>query len=131
MNCLSVREHRLHRFRHHIHVRLRVHPREIESYWYPVWLTYPAGLLEGSRVLDAPPHHVSAEETIKIAKDYEFLVLFTSTVGWEGDQRLAEAISLSSIRSTGLGIFKRQELPHEKPVRGRPLSSNPQGSNRP
>jgi hypothetical protein len=34
--------------------------REIESYWYPVWLTYPAGLLEGSRVLDASPHHVSA-----------------------------------------------------------------------
>ena len=66
--------------------------REIESYWYPVWLTYPAGLLEGSRLLDAPPHHVSAEETIKICKDYEFLVLFTSTVGWEGDQRLAEAI---------------------------------------
>ncbi|SPF36190.1 hypothetical protein SBA1_150042 [Candidatus Sulfotelmatobacter kueseliae] len=21
--------------------------REIESYWYPVWLAYPAGLLEG------------------------------------------------------------------------------------
>ena len=35
--------------------------REIESYWYPVWLAYPAGLLEGSRLLDAPPHHVSAE----------------------------------------------------------------------
>ena len=29
--------------------------REIESYWSPVWLTYPAGLLEGSRLLDAPP----------------------------------------------------------------------------
>ena len=66
--------------------------REIESYWYPVWLTYPAGLLAGSRLLDAPPHHVSAEETIRICADYEFLVLFTSTVGWEGDQRLAEAI---------------------------------------
>ena len=64
--------------------------REIESYWYPVWLTYPAGLLEGSRVLDAPPHHVSADETIQICKDFEFLVLFTSTVGWAGDQRLAE-----------------------------------------
>src|SRR5579863_679686 len=70
--------------------------REIESYWYPVWLTYPAGLLEGSRVLDAPPHHVSADETIKICKDYEFLVLFTSTVGWEGDQRLAEAIKAAN-----------------------------------
>jgi hopanoid biosynthesis associated radical SAM protein HpnJ len=49
-------------------------------------------MLEGSRLLDAPPHHVSAAETIEIAKDYEFLVLFTSTVGWEGDHRLAEAI---------------------------------------
>src|SRR6202789_2808523 len=24
--------------------------REIESYWYPVWLTFPAGMLEGSRL---------------------------------------------------------------------------------
>ena len=42
--------------------------REIESYWYPVWLAYPAGMLEGARLLDAPSHHVSAEETIKIAR---------------------------------------------------------------
>ncbi len=34
--------------------------REIESYWYPVWLAYPAGMLEGARLLDAPPHHISA-----------------------------------------------------------------------
>src|SRR6266850_5514088 len=38
--------------------------REIESYWYPVWLAYPTGMLEGARLLDAPSHHVSAEETI-------------------------------------------------------------------
>ena len=66
--------------------------REIESYWYPVWLAYPAGMLEGSRLLDAPSHHVSGEETINIAKDYEFLVLFTSTPGFPGDIRLANAI---------------------------------------
>ena len=66
--------------------------REIESYWYPVWLAYPAGMLEGSRLLDAPPHHVSAEETLKIIKDYEFVVLFTSTPGFPGDIRLAEAM---------------------------------------
>ena len=66
--------------------------REIESYWYPVWLAYPAGMLEGSKLLDAPPHHVSAEETIEIAKGFEFLVLFTSTVGWSGDHGLARAI---------------------------------------
>ena len=49
-------------------------------------------MLEGSRLLDAPPHHVSAAETIEIAKGYEFLVLFTSTVGWSGDHALAHAM---------------------------------------
>src|SRR6476620_6408167 len=66
--------------------------REIESYWYPVWLAYPTGMLEGARLLDAPPHHITGEETIEIAKDYEFLVLFTSTPGFPGDMRLAKAI---------------------------------------
>ncbi len=66
--------------------------REIESYWYPVWLTYPAGMLEGSRLLDAPPHHIKWQEVVEILKDYEFLVLFTSTMGWEGDQKMAEVI---------------------------------------
>jgi hopanoid biosynthesis associated radical SAM protein HpnJ len=66
--------------------------REIESFWYPVWLAYPAGMLEGSRLLDAPSHHVSGEQTIEIAKGYEFLVLFTSTPGFPGDIRLAHAI---------------------------------------
>jgi len=66
--------------------------REIESYWYPVWLAYPAGMIEGARLLDAPPHHVSAEETIHIAREYEFLVLFTSTPGFPGDIRLVQKI---------------------------------------
>jgi hopanoid biosynthesis associated radical SAM protein HpnJ len=66
--------------------------REIESYWYPVWLAYPAGMVEGARLLDAPSHHVSAEETINIARDYQFLVLFTSTPGFPGDIRLVKKI---------------------------------------
>jgi hopanoid biosynthesis associated radical SAM protein HpnJ len=66
--------------------------REVESFWYPVWLAYPTGMLEGARLLDGPSHHVSGEETIKIAKDYEFLVLFTSTPGFPGDILLARAI---------------------------------------
>jgi len=66
--------------------------REIESYWYPVWLTYPAGMLPGSRLLDAPPHHISPEETAQIARDYEFVVLFTSTVGFDNDLALARSM---------------------------------------
>ena len=72
--------------------------REIESFWYPVWLAYPTGMLEGARLLDAPSHHVSGEETIDIAKGYEFLVLFTSTPGFPGDILLARAIKQANPR---------------------------------
>src|SRR5262249_50571367 len=66
--------------------------REIASFWYPVWLAYPAGMIENSRLLDAPPHGVSPEETVDIAKDFEFLVLYTSTQGLKKDIRLEEMI---------------------------------------
>jgi hopanoid biosynthesis associated radical SAM protein HpnJ len=62
--------------------------REIESFWYPVWLAYPAGMLPGSRLLDAPPHKITAAETVQIARNYEFVVLFTSTVGFDSDLHL-------------------------------------------
>jgi hopanoid biosynthesis associated radical SAM protein HpnJ len=64
--------------------------REIASFWYPVWLTYPAGLIKDSRLLDAPPHGVTPEETIEISKQYDFVTLYTSTPGWKNDVRLAE-----------------------------------------
>ncbi len=66
--------------------------REIESYWYPVWLTYPAGMIPGSRLLDASPHKINWQQTIEICKDYEFLVLFTSTVGFASDVKLIRKI---------------------------------------
>ena len=64
--------------------------REIESYWYPVWLCYPAGMLPDSKVLDAPPHGVSIEQTVAQAKDFELLVLFTSSPGFHVDVKIAE-----------------------------------------
>ncbi len=42
--------------------------------------------------MDAPPHHLSWQDVVEILKDYEFLVLFTSTMGWDGDQKMAEVI---------------------------------------
>ncbi len=66
--------------------------REIESYWYPVWLCYPAGMLADSKVVDAPPHKISIPETVAMAKDFEFVVLFTSTPGFNVDVKIAEAM---------------------------------------
>jgi hopanoid biosynthesis associated radical SAM protein HpnJ len=70
--------------------------REIESYWYPVWLCYPAGMLENSKVLDAPPHGVSIEQTVAMAKDFELLVLFTSSPGFHVDVKIAEKMKDSN-----------------------------------
>jgi hopanoid biosynthesis associated radical SAM protein HpnJ len=64
--------------------------REIESYWYPVWLCYPAGMLPDSKVVDAPPHKVSIDQTVAMASDFELLVLFTSTPGFTVDVKIAE-----------------------------------------
>ena len=70
--------------------------REIESYWYPVWLCYPAGMLEDSKVLDAPPHGVSIQQTVDMAKNYELLVLFTSSPGFHVDVKIAEMMKDSN-----------------------------------
>jgi len=64
--------------------------REITSFWYPVWLAYPAGLIEKSRLLDAPPHGVTPEETVGISKEYDFVVIFTSTPGFKNEVQLAQ-----------------------------------------
>ncbi len=36
-------------------------------------------MIPDSKVLDAPPHGVSIEQTVEMGKDFELLVLFTST----------------------------------------------------
>jgi hypothetical protein len=41
--------------------------REVDSHWYPVWLSYPAGMFEGARLLDAPSHSVSDEFDARVA----------------------------------------------------------------
>lgn len=64
--------------------------REIESYWYPVWLCYPAGMIPDSKVVDAPPHKISIDQTVAMASDFELLVLFTSTPGFKVDVKIAE-----------------------------------------
>jgi len=70
--------------------------REIHSFWYPTWLAYPSGLIDDSRLLDAPSHGVGPEETIQIAAGYEFVVIFTSTAGFRNDVRLAENIKMAN-----------------------------------
>src|SRR3984893_17650740 len=64
--------------------------REIESYWYPVWLAYPAGMIKDSKLVDAPPHKVSIDQTVAMANDFELMVLFTSSPGFHVDVKISE-----------------------------------------
>jgi hopanoid biosynthesis associated radical SAM protein HpnJ len=66
--------------------------REVWSFWYPTWLAYPAGMIEGARLLDAPPHGYDLPKTIEEAKNFDFVVIHTSTPSLRMDARTAEAI---------------------------------------
>lgn len=66
--------------------------REITSFWYPTWLAQPAALVPGSKLVDAPPHGQTVEDVLKIAKDYELIVMHTSTPSLANDVKCAEAL---------------------------------------
>src|SRR2546430_694134 len=70
--------------------------REVWSFWYPTWLAYPAGLVPGARLLDAPPHAYTPEQTVAEAKDYDFVVIHTSTPSLKMDIRTAESIKAAN-----------------------------------
>ncbi|MGI0483084.1 hopanoid biosynthesis associated radical SAM protein HpnJ [Geminocystis sp. CENA526] len=66
--------------------------REITSFWYPTWLAQPSALVEGSKLIDAPPHNQTVDDVLKIAKDYELVIMHTSTPSLANDVKCAEAI---------------------------------------
>jgi hopanoid biosynthesis associated radical SAM protein HpnJ len=63
--------------------------REIRSFWYPTWLAQPAALVPGSRLLDAPADGLSVAQTLDIARDYDLVIIHTSTPSFPGDVRFA------------------------------------------
>jgi hopanoid biosynthesis associated radical SAM protein HpnJ len=120
--------------------------REIESYWYPVWLCYPAGMLPDSKVVDAPPHKVTIEQTAAMASDFELLVLFTSTPGFDVDVRIARMMKdqnpklkvcfvgppvtvepEKALRESAIDFVVRREFDHQivSYAKGTPLSDIP------
>lgn len=53
--------------------------REVTSFWYPTWLCFPAGMIPGSRVVDAPVQRFTLEDCLAIARDFDMVVMYTST----------------------------------------------------
>ncbi len=66
--------------------------REIRSFWYPTWLAQPAALVPGSRLIDAPPAGTKLEEILPLAKDYELVIIHTSTPSFSSDAKVAAVL---------------------------------------
>jgi len=66
--------------------------REVTSYWYPTWLAQPAALVPDGRLLDCPPLGIGVEGCLRIAEQYDHVIIHTSTPSLRNDCKVAEAI---------------------------------------
>ena len=66
--------------------------REIRSFWYPTWLAQPAALVEGSKLIDAPPHRLRFADIADDITHRDLIVMHTSTPSFASDARTAARI---------------------------------------
>jgi hopanoid biosynthesis associated radical SAM protein HpnJ len=66
--------------------------REIKSFWYPTWLAQPAALIEGSRLIDAPPAKIGMAPILEDIKNRDMVVLHTSTPSFASDVKVAQML---------------------------------------
>ena len=66
--------------------------REVKSFWYPTWLAQPAALVPNSRLLDAPADELGVDQSRAIARDYELVIMHTSTPSFPTDTKFAELL---------------------------------------
>ena len=63
--------------------------REIRSYWYPTWLAQLAAIVPDSKLIDAAPHGIGADEVMTEATHYDLAVLHSSTPTFASDLKNA------------------------------------------
>ncbi len=66
--------------------------REIRSFWYPTWLAQPAALVDGSKLIDAPPAGIGLETVLSEARRHDLVVIHTSTPSFASDVKVAQAL---------------------------------------
>jgi hopanoid biosynthesis associated radical SAM protein HpnJ len=66
--------------------------REVTSFWYPTWLAQPAALVPNATLLDCPPHDIGKDECLRRAREFDHVIIHTSTPSLKNDCKVAEAI---------------------------------------
>ena len=72
--------------------------REVRSFWYPTWLAQPAAMVEGSRLLDAPADGLGMQDVLPLAREYDLVIMHTSSPSFPKDARVAELLKAENPR---------------------------------
>lgn len=118
--------------------------REVRSFWYPTWLAQAAAMVDDSRVVDAPADGLDISAVLNIARDFDLVIVYTSTPSFASDSRTAVRIkhqrpgaligfvgphvtvlpeqSLREASAVDFVIRGEFEVPVREIARGRPLS---------
>src|ERR1700685_1917467 len=70
--------------------------REVKSFWFPTWLAQPAALVPNSRLLDAPADRLGVEQVREIARNYDLVIIHTSTPSFPSDAKFAQLLKLDN-----------------------------------
>lgn len=66
--------------------------REIKSFWYPTWLSQPAALVQGSALIDAPPHGINVDQALEAAVEHDLVIVHTSTPTLRNDIKFVKSL---------------------------------------
>src|ERR1700678_4314392 len=72
--------------------------RRIRSFWYPTGLAQPAALVPDSKLLDAPADGLGMPDILPLAREYELLIMHTSSPSFPKDARVAELLKAENPR---------------------------------
>ncbi len=119
--------------------------REIRSFWYPTWLAQPAALVPDSKLIDAPADGLGLSDITPLARQYDLVVLHTSSPSFPTDAHVAELLKAENPRllvgmvgakvavdpegslraSSAIDFVAREEFDYtcREVAEGRPLSS--------
>jgi hopanoid biosynthesis associated radical SAM protein HpnJ len=72
--------------------------REVKSFWFPTWLAQPAALVADSRLLDAPAAELTVDQCRAIAREFDLVIMHTSTPSFPTDAKFAELLKQDNPR---------------------------------
>jgi hopanoid biosynthesis associated radical SAM protein HpnJ len=73
--------------------------RKTSSLWYPAWLGYAAAITPNSTLIDCPATNITLSQLLRKIKEYDLIVIYTSTPSFQNDIDVATAIKKKNLKN--------------------------------